>query len=159
MRNLIVASTVLSALLVWTAPVFAHDDAQKDHKHTASAPALPDYALILPANLPHLMQTINREGEALKLSASQKEAFAAILAQVPAAIWPKLTEAQTLEQEIARMVLRQGAPLQTVAARLDQLGKLKREAANIHIGCIERVRGILSAEQYASLLTLAGVAP
>ncbi len=116
-----------------------------------AAPAMPEYSLLLPAHLPHLMPFVGQ----LDASAEHRQALSRHAdEQVRPALRPRLQQAQQLEQEIARAAL-EGRSAQDLAPQLDRLAQLKREAAEIHLRCIAQVRQTLPPEQYARLLALA----
>lgn len=125
---------------------------------TAAVAPMNHYALILPQNLPHLMGVISKRGDELGLNEKQQAAFKAVMAEVPAAIGGRFKAAQAEEAAIARAVLHEGATPEALATSLDRLAASKREAAEIHIRCVNRVRQILEPAQYEKLLALAGVA-
>jgi hypothetical protein len=123
----------------------------------AAEPApIADYSLLLPANLPHLMQTITAHQGDLTLDQAQKEEVDRILAEVPARIRPLFQQAEALEKAIAADVLA-GKAGDDLGSRLDQLQTVKRQAAQLHIACIGRVRSLLTPDQYRQVLTFAGV--
>lgn len=116
-----------------------------------AAPAMPEYSLLLPAHLPHLMPFVAR----LDASPEHRQALSRHAdEQVRPALRPRLQQAQQLEQEIARAAL-EGRGAQDLAPQLDRLARLKREAAEIHLRCIAHVRQTLPPDQYARLLALA----
>lgn len=116
-----------------------------------AAPAKTDYALILPHNMPHLMRWVGKLGlppeQAAALGKYAKEVVSPKLS-------PLLDEAQKLEKDIAQAALA-GQTKQQLAPKLDRLQSMKREAAEIHITCINHLRNTLTPEDYARLLTLA----
>lgn len=121
----------------------------------AAAPAMPEYSLLLPASLPHLMQFV----EQLNASAEHQQALSRYAKeQVRPALLPRLQQAQQLEQEIGRAALDGRSP-QELAPQLQQLATLKREAAEIHLRCIAQVRQTLPPDQYARLVALATAQP
>lgn len=124
----------------------AHDDAK------AAAPSPADYSLVLPHNMPHLMRYVGQIG----LSEERKATLDKYANEtIRPALRPLLEEAQRLEKEIARAAL-DGQAGEQLAAKLDRLQRVKRDAAEIHIGCLNQVRRTLSAEEYRHLLKLAG---
>ena len=139
----------LAALLAAPVPALA-DDAVLD-----TAPVLNEYALIFPANMPHLMAVIGKHRGELDLTEAQNAEVDAIFAEVPARIKPLFSKAQELETAISDDVMA-GTLLEDLAPRLDELAAAKREAAEVHIACINRVRGMLTPEQYAKVLDLSG---
>lgn len=124
---------------------------QRAHAQAPAAPAMPEYSLLLPAHLPHLMSWVAK----LDASAEHQQALSRYAdEQVRPALRPRLQQAQQLEQEIARAAL-EGRSAQDLAPQLDRLAQLKREAAEIHLHCIAQVRQTLPPDQYARLLVLA----
>lgn len=116
----------------------------------AAAPTLPDYSLISPRHLPHLMNFVGK----LPLDTALKQSLEQYADQtVRPNLLPLLREAQQLEQAIGRAVLA-GEGQSAVVGQLDRLLQLKRQAAEIHIRCIAQVRQILTADQYSQLLAL-----
>lgn len=116
----------------------------------AAAPALPDYSLLSPRQLPHLMNFIGQ----LPLDAALKQSLEHYADQtVRPSLLPLLKEAQQLEQAIGRAVL-DGQGQSAVAGQLGRLLQVKRQAAEIHIRCIAQVRQSLPADQYSQLLAL-----
>lgn len=122
----------------------------------AAVPPPPQYSLILPYNLPHLMGIVNdkEKGGQLHLGEAQRQALDRLVQDVRAVLPLKLKEAQQLENAIGRAVLDGQTPGQ-LTVDLDRLQQLKRDAAEIHIGCVNRVRQVLSVEQYTQLIKLA----
>lgn len=124
---------------------------QRAHAQAPAAPAMPEYSLLLPAHLPHLMQWVAK----LDASAEHQQALSRYAdEQVRPALRPRLQQAQQLEQDIARAAL-EGRSAQELAPQLDRLAQVRREAAEIHLRCIAQVRQTLPPEQYARLLALA----
>lgn len=122
---------------------------------------LPMHSLLLPAHLPHLMQVLEDDKVPLDPapSAAQRQALASFARErVRPNLLPRLKEARQLEQEIAAAVLA-GQATAELAPRLDRLQQLKREVAEIHIGCIQNMRQVLSAEQYAAVQRAAAMHP
>jgi hypothetical protein len=118
-------------------------------------PTLQEYSLILPANLPHVMQFVDKLG----LAEAQKRALNQYAdGEVRPALGPRLKEAQRLEKEIGQAAL-DGRTVDELAGQIDRLAQLKRESAEIHLRCIERVRATLTREEYARLLALARPGP
>lgn len=116
-----------------------------------AAPAKTDYALILPHNMPHLMRWVGKLG----LSPEQSAALSTYAKEVVSPkLGPLLDEAQKLEKDIAQAALA-GQTKQQLAPKLDRLQSMKREAAEIHITCINNLRNTLKPEDYARLLKLA----
>lgn len=122
---------------------------------------LPMHSLLMPAHLPHLMHVLEDDKVPLDPapSAAQRQALASFARErVRPNLLPRLKEARQLEQEIAAAVLA-GQATAALAPRLDRLQQLKREAAEIHIGCIQNMRQVLSAEQYAAVQRAAATHP
>lgn len=120
---------------------------------SAEAVKLDQYSLLLPGNLPHVMQTIRDHRSTLGLDARQSAEVDAILAEVPGKIRPLFQKGEEMEKAITADVLA-GHIDRDLRRRLDALQSVKREAAEIHIACITRVKKLLSGEQYERVLAL-----
>lgn len=149
MKKTVLKGICLAALLATPAMTFA------ENAEPAAAPSIKEYALIFPANMPHLMETIGAHRGELNLTEAQNAEVDAIFAEVPGRIRPLFAKAKELEVSISDDVMRGGA-LADLGQRIDELAAVKREAAEVHIACINRVRGLLSPAQYAKVLDLAG---
>ncbi len=147
MKHTLLKSLCFSTMLL--APVAMADEAK------TSEPPLPAYALIMPANLPHLMSVIVKHRQDIGLSDAQQAEVDAILADVPARIRPVFKRAKEAEIAISSDVMA-GRNLESIPARVDALQALKREAADIHIACVIRVRDMLTPAQYAKVLEMSG---
>lgn len=133
------------------------------HQHTgqsarggqaaASEAALVGYALIQPQHLPSLLRTMQGRSSELALSEAQKKELLELVLSSRAARTPLLEEARKLESEIGNAALA-GETRAALASRLDRLQQVKREASEIEIDSSNRVRALLTAEQYASLLKI-----
>jgi hypothetical protein len=112
---------------------------------------MPEYSLLLPAHLPHLMSYVAQ----LDASAEHRQALSR---HADEQVRPRCARACSRPSNWSR---RSPAPRSKAAARktwrpqLDRLAQLKREAAEIHLRCIAQVRQTLPPEQYARLLALA----
>ena len=146
-------ATTLTATLVTLNPIAAANPASTAAP-AADEPSLQHYALILPENLPQLMQALKGRSRELGLSPEQTGSLAGIALEMRDRLQPLLNEARSLEKGIAAAALNGEAPA-ALADRLDRLQSLKRQAAEIHIRCIAQVRQILPADQYSQLLALA----
>ncbi len=124
---------------------------------TPDEPTLSHYMLILPENLPSLTQAMKGRGKELGLTAEQNSSLAAVVLEVRDRLQPLLAEARTLEKAIAADALA-GATPALQAGRLDRLQQLKRQAAEVHIDSIARIKSTLTPAQYAQLLALANAA-
>lgn len=117
-----------------------------------AVPALPQYSLVSPYHLPHVMRELRHHANDYGLSEAQRQALDRLHdVEVRPTLLPRLREAQRLEREIGRAVL-EGQDKATLAPRLDRLQEVKREAAEMHIDCVQRVRAVLTPEQYARLM-------
>ena len=151
LRHLTVALACAGLALVLAGCASAPPQASAAHAQAPAAPAMPEYSLLLPAHLPHLMPFVAK----LDASPEHQQALSRYAdEQVRPALRPRLQQAQQLEQEIARAAL-DGRSAQDLAPQLDRLAQVRREAAEIHLRCIAQVRQTLPPEQYARLLALA----
>ncbi len=127
---------------------------ERDHERHL-APETVDYALILPANLPHVLRTANTQAAKLGLDEAQKTLIRDLMAEAPLKVFSRLQQAEKLEQAIAQDVLAHRQTLADVQTRLDELASLKRAATDAQIATINRIQGALSAAQFNQLLKLA----
>lgn len=119
----------------------------------ADEPTLQHYRLILPENLPNLMQSMQGRGKELGIDGRQKASLAALVLEVRDRLQPLLGEARTLEKTLAGEALA-GATPTALGERLDLLQQLKRTALEAHIDGLNRLRRILTATQYEQLLRI-----
>lgn len=114
-------------------------------------PSLHEYELM---RLPHPLQALVQNAEALKLSEAQRGELYAMMEQMPAKMHAMLDEAQTKERAIRRAVLHGGKSRTEMAEALDELALLKRRVTDSHIDALNRLQSMLNGEQYAALLRL-----
>lgn len=145
--------TIATATLLATTCAFASGPASPP----PDEPTLPHYMLILPENLPQLAQAMKGRGKELALTPEQNGSLAAIVLEVRERLQPLLAEARTLERAIAADALG-GATPAVLAARLDRLQQLKRQATETHIDSTYRIRTALNPAQYEQLLQLSKAA-
>lgn len=127
-------------------------------EHDSHRPAQTiDYALILPANLPHMLRSANEQAALLGLDDSQRQAVRELMAEAPLQVFSRLGQAEKLEQAIARDLLHKQFPLAELEPRLDQLAALKRAASTAQIATINRLQTLLSRSQFRQLLQINGV--
>ena len=139
----------LCALLL-SQPSLAGD--QRDTSHPIQTI---DYALILPGNLPHLLRTSLDRADKLGLDASQRNVLRELMAEAPLKVFSRLSQAEKLEQGIARDILEHGQTLNELQARLDELAAVKRAATEAQIATINRMQSLLSDQQFRQLQKLA----
>jgi hypothetical protein len=118
-------------------------------------PETVDYALILPANLPHVLRTANGQAGKLGLDEPQKQLIRDLMAEAPLRVFSRLQKAEKLELSIARDILEKRQTLSDVQPRLDELLRLKREATEAQIATINRIQAAFSDSQFRQLLKLA----
>ena len=126
--------------------------ASADEHALHQPPQTVDYALILPANLPHLLRTSLDKAEVLGLNDAQRDVLRELMAEAPLKVFSRLSQAEKLEQAIARDLLDNAVPLADLQARLDELAALKRGATEAQIATINRMQALLSREQFRELL-------
>lgn len=117
-------------------------------------PETVDYALILPANLPHILRTANTQSNKLGLNEQQKALVRELIADAPLQVFSRLQKAEKLEQSIARDVLEKHMMLSEIQPRLDELVRLKREATEAQIATVNQIQGAISETQFRQLLKL-----
>jgi hypothetical protein len=143
-------TTLLVLLALNTAPSLA----EAPHEEHMKAETV-DYALILPANLPHILRTANGQASKLGLDEAQKQLIRDLMAEAPLQVMSRLQKAEKLEQAIANDILHQRQALADVKPRLDELVRLKREATEAQIATINRIQAAISEAQFRKLLKLA----
>lgn len=143
MQKLILA---LGLILLTAQPACADDHALHQQPQTV------DYALILSANLPHLLRTSLDKAEVLGLNDAQRDVLRELMADAPLKVFSRLSQAEKLEQAIARDLLDNAVPLAELQPRLDELAALKRGATEAQIATINRMQALLSREQFRELL-------
>ena len=116
----------------------------------ATQPALAQYSLVHAAHLPHLAWALKGQTTALALNEVQRGTLAALAFEVRDQLQPRLEQARATEQDIAQAALA-GASVPQLAAQLDRLQQLKREAAQVQIDATQRIRTTLDAAQYQQL--------
>lgn len=119
----------------------------------ADEPTLQHYRLILPENLPNLMQSMQGRGKDLGIDSRQKASLAALVLEVRDRLQPLLGEARALEKALASEALAGGTPAD-LGERLDRLQQLKRTALEAHVEGLNRLRQTLTPAQYDLLLRI-----
>ena len=138
---------VMVISLFFSASVYAHENCEgKDSPKK--------YSLLRNKNLPHLMPIILNHTETLKITENQKSEFQKIVSDVMEPFYSKAGETMKLEKEIAENVLKHGASKDDLAIKLRRLSALKQEVTEVHIGALNRIRKVLSDEQYKMLLAM-----
>lgn len=141
----------VSLALLTAQPAVADDHA------THLRPQTVDYALILPANLPHLLRTSLDRAETLGLNDAQRAALRELMAEAPLKVFSRLSQAEKMEQAIAREVLDNTVPLAELQSRLDALVALKRGATEAQIATIKRMQAVLGKGQFRALLKYSAI--
>jgi len=144
-------------LAVGLALLTAQPAVADDHA-THLRPQTVDYALILPANLPHLLRTSLDRAEVLGLNEAQRDVLRELMADAPLKVFSRLSQAEKLEQAIARDLLDNAVPLADLQPRLDELADLKRGATEAQIATINRMQALLSKVQFRELLKFGSLA-
>ncbi len=143
----IFASTLLLFLIMMTNLTYGND------RHTEDKPA--DYSLVLVRNFPHLMPMIFNNAEKLKISETQKDALMDIIADVKEPFFSKAGEAMMLEKELSVEILRNGKTKDDVKEKIVRLIETKSAVAYIYFDAMNRIKGILTDEQYKDVLNMA----
>lgn len=116
----------------------------------------PKSYFLIPKNLPYLigLSLYHPASSGLNLSKKQIEA----LLEVKKTVTPYITEVglkvKKLELEVVNAISlkHEGAKAQDLYAKIDEIAKLKADLTKSHLRCIEKVKSILTAEQYEELL-------
>lgn len=103
--------------------------------------------------LPHPMRVIRKDPERFNITAEQRERLEVELIRVfPPEIHPRMQRAWELQNRVYRGVMMQGKDSAALAAELDELSALKREITKLQIDALQRLRTILSAEQFSAVM-------
>ncbi len=113
-----------------------------------------EYELILSENLPKMMHVVFGHQQALGISANQRKALDELMAEHPAKVMPIFARSVDLEKQLGNQIVQEGEGADALMAKLKQLSDWKLEATVIHIGCVQKLRQILTPEQYQQLLGL-----
>jgi len=113
-----------------------------------------EYELILSENLPKMMHVVFGHQEALRITAEQRKALDELMSDHPAKVMPIFAQSVELEKKLGQQIVQSGVAAEPLMDQLKQLSQWKLEATVIHIGCVQRLRQILSPEQYQQLLGL-----
>lgn len=103
-----------------------------------------------------LTPTLAQNADALQLNDKQRAAVQAWMTEMPAkrvAVEKKTVEMRT---ELRRMIAA-GAPVAERQALATQIGAKETEMAMMRSACVDHWRSVLTTEQFAQLLRLAGV--
>lgn len=145
MRNLLILSLFLLTFVISTV-TFAEQDAKKEN--------LAEYSLFLLRNCPHLMPTIFANSSNLRLTKEQQDALLEIVSEVKTPFFERAEMAMKLEKEIAEEIFLNGKSMEKIIDKIESLILLKKEISSIHFGVINRIRKILTDEQYENVLRL-----
>ncbi|MBN2885224.1 MAG: hypothetical protein JXM75_00755, partial [Chromatiaceae bacterium] len=129
------------ALSVALAPAWAEDDRAMRFKVTDLV------------ELPHPIPVIRKDPERFNITPEQRERLEAELIKVfPPEIHPRMQRAWELQNRVRRGVMKQSKDSAALAAELDELSTLKREIATLQIDALQRLRTILSEEQFSAVM-------
>lgn len=149
------ARTLLIVLLTMTGAINtphadqAHSESHEEsHARPGRSPQTVDYALILPANLPHILRFAAEKSSALELSAEQLAEIRELVKAAPERVLKRLAQAEALEDEIARAVLEKGEKLADLQEKIAQLVALKRGATEAQINTLNRLQTLLTPRQF-----------
>lgn len=163
---MMLASALVAALATYMALSTSRDGAMVTESKPMSAdkPAtmpmqkvpndMTEYELILSENLPKMMHVVFGHQEALGITAEQRKALDELMADHPAKVMPIFAQSIELEKKLGQQIVQSGVAAEPLMDQLKQLSQWKLEATVIHIGCVQRLRQILSPEQYQQLLAL-----
>jgi hypothetical protein len=114
-----------------------------------------DYALVLPANMPHVLRLAFVNADGLRMTPSERQEVQQMMKRAPAEVLERLNQAQDLELDVAEAVLDARQSLETVTPKLHALVQLKLAATQAQIHTINRLQAMLGEERFAQLLRLA----
>ena len=112
--------------------------------------------LLIPKNLPFLVGLSLYDSSSSNLELSQKQIDA--LLEVKKGLMPELSKKalviKNLELEVVNEVglKYKSATPESQYAKIDTIAKLKADMTKAHLGCIQKVKNILTKEQFEELL-------
>lgn len=110
--------------------------------------------LALVSSLPHPMKAIMNNTERLKITDTQFDALSKVLENAPQKMHAMFDEAEELEKEIQKAVMKEHKTKEQLKAKLDEIAQLKREITETQIETLNRLHTILNKEQIEKLYTL-----
>lgn len=113
---------------------------------------LPNYALMLANNLPHLMKPLMKHRVELGLSDIQLQKLQTLRQKYAPQIHQGLEIARDMELQLSENILQNNASLVSIKPQLDALERQKRQNAEKLILAIAEIRKVLSTEQFEQLL-------
>jgi hypothetical protein len=102
--------------------------------------------------LPHPMKAIIPKYDAYDFTKEQDEKMQAIIADMPAKMHAMFDEAEEIEREIQKAVMKEGQTKKQLASKLDKLQALKREITSLHIDTVNEIRAFMSKKQYKMMM-------
>ncbi len=115
-----------------------------------------DYFLVS-QNLPYLVGTalFHPQSDTLKLSKEQLAKFVEMKKTIVPVSAKLAKEAKTLELELAKAIVVEKKDPKSLDGLVDKIAKIKTDMTKAHLDCIHTVQGLLSAEQFDTLIKLA----
>jgi len=114
-----------------------------------------DYFL-MPKNLPYLvgMTLYHPSSSNLKLSDEQIEAILKIKKELMAAAAKKALHVKKLELDVMQKISLKHKSIKATELHpaIDEIAKLRAELTKIHLDCIEKVKAVLTPEQFEEML-------
>lgn len=169
MKKIKVMTLLAATTIIFTASAVAEpnlpppiDDVVKLEKMAGSAGPFvtkenfPKDYFLMPKNLPFLVGLSLYDSSSSKLNLSKKQIDA--LVEIKKTVTPKVAkvglEIKKLELDVVeRISLKyKGAKAKDLYATIDEIAKLRADLTKSHLDCIEKVKSILTQEQYEELL-------
>ena len=110
--------------------------------------------LALVSSLPHPMKMIMNNSEKLNISDAQFVELSKVLEHAPQKMHTMFDEAQVLEKEIQKAVMKEHKTPQELKSKLDEIAKLKRDITETQIETLNTLHTILNKEQIQKLYTM-----
>ncbi len=105
--------------------------------------------------LPHPVKVVTANQEQLKISEEQMNRIKTdVVGYFPPRMLPMMIEAEESENRLVHKIMVEGKTKQELADEIDQLAVLKRKLIDTHIDSLNTLKGILTDEQWSSLLVL-----
>jgi len=107
--------------------------------------------------LPHPMSAIRKDPERFGITTGQRERLdKELFAVFPPEMHPRMQRAWELQNRVRRGVMKQGKDSEALAAELDELSRIKREMADLHIDALRIFQDVLTQEQLQQLADATG---
>ena len=121
---------------------------------SASLLAANNHNLGLVSSFPHPMKVFVKNPQKLDLTKTQQASIDSIMNKVPAKVHAMFDEAELLEKNIRKALIKDALTKEQLKPQLDKLQTLKREITELQIDTISEIRSILNKDQFQKMLKI-----